>query len=59
MITHDKIIKELEKQIHLKSVKSIQLTTKCCVVTLSDIDAIERIVQCNLTIKTEASNLLM
>ncbi|CAG2236941.1 unnamed protein product [Mytilus edulis] len=50
-ITHDEIIKELEKQIKLESVKSIQLTEKSCVVTLSDIDAKERLVQCDLTIK--------
>ncbi|CAG2252119.1 CNBP [Mytilus edulis] len=50
-ITHDEIIKELEKQIELESVKSIQLTEKSCVVTLSDIDAKERLVQCDLTIK--------
>ncbi|CAG2229241.1 CNBP [Mytilus edulis] len=50
-ITHDEIIKELEKQIDLESVKSIQLTEKSCVVTLSDIDAKERLVQCDITIK--------
>ncbi|VDI82974.1 F-box and WD-40 domain protein 5 [Mytilus galloprovincialis] len=50
-ITHDEIIKELEKQIELESVKSIQLTEKSCVVPLSDIDAKERLVQCDLTIK--------
>ncbi|CAG2194773.1 CNBP [Mytilus edulis] len=53
-ITHDEIIKELEQQIKLESVKSIQLTEKSCVVTLSDIDAKERLVQCDLTIKNRS-----
>jgi len=55
-IKHEDILSELEKEVNLEDIKSIQLTEKSCIVTLNSEQAKYKILNSEISLKNRSVN---